>query len=109
MKKAETSDKIHETAKLLGIATDELRDGLNLKQAGRVLGIAASTVRRRALNGDIGYQRDGRAWRFCWWHLLNYVRSREQSADTPGKTGHRAAPKKKSQAVTRRAKEFGLI
>jgi len=69
-----------EVAAALGLAPEELQGGLNLVVAARLLGIAPSTLRQRALAGKIGYQRDGRAWRFFHWHLAAYLQSREHPA-----------------------------
>lgn len=80
----EALNDIETTARLLGVEVDELRGGLNLIQAAGLLGIGVSTLRQRALDGEIGYQRDGRRWLFYWWHLAAYLNMRE-SVMTRGK------------------------
>ena len=81
------TDEIASTARLLGLAPDQLIGGLNLVDAARLLGIAPSTLRARALAGEIGYQRDGRAWRFFWWHLWRYLARREHGASEVARGG----------------------
>ena len=75
-RKSPTLD-LNETARLLGVEAERLVGGLNLVVASRLLGISPSTLRQRALRSRIGYQRDGRAWRFFWWHLAEYIERRE--------------------------------
>ena len=72
--------KMQTVAHLLGVEPEDLTGGLNLVQAAKLLGIAPSTLRQRALAGEIGCQRDGRAWRFYWWHLARYLEEREWPA-----------------------------
>ncbi len=75
-------------ADLLGLQRDQLLGGLNLVEAARVLGIVPSTLRQRALAGKIGHQRDGRAWRFYWWHLGAYLTARERPAASGSSEGN---------------------
>ena len=81
-------------ADLLGVTPERLIGGLNLVDASQLLGIAPSTLRQRAFAGDIGHQRDGRSWRFFWWHLGDYVMARERAASVPssGKSANRPMP-----------------
>jgi hypothetical protein len=109
-------DNIENTAKLLGVDEDELIGGLNLPEASRLLGIAPSTLRQRALNGHIGYQRDGRSWIFYWWHLSDYLNKREHPADertggTSGEGGQGIRPGKArvSEKELKKARQMGLI
>ena len=88
-------DEITSTAKLLGLDPEQLIGGLNLVEAARFLGIAPSTLRERAVAGKIGCQRDGRAWRFFWWHLSDYLARREHSASE----GPRGGPSRESSEV----------
>ena len=76
---------LEDVAQLLGVEEQHLEGGLNLVEAGRLLGIAPSTLRQRALQGRISYQRDGRAWRFFWWHIRDYLQEREHEAVSPVK------------------------
>ena len=109
---------LESTADLLGLDREQLVGGLNLVQASRVLGIAPSTLRQRALDGRIGCQRDGRAWRFFFWHLQDYLDRRERpvaSAGT-GRVREEAVGSRKASAsseykgdVLVEAKELGLI
>ncbi len=66
-----------EVAERLGIERDELVGGLNLTEAANLLGIAPSTLRMRAQAGKISHQRDGNRWLFFWWHMAEYLESRE--------------------------------
>ena len=104
---------ISHVARLLGVQPDHLVGGLNLVQAGAVLGVGASTVRQRALHGSIGCQRDGRSWRFFWWHLADYLVAREchastvTTADQPGDHVHAHAHHRAD--VESEARELGLL
>ena len=83
--------ELEEMARLLGVEPELLRGGLNLVAAANVLGIAASTLRQRALHGLIGCERDGRRWIFRWWHLAAYMQRRErQAAELAGRQRPRA-------------------
>jgi len=73
-------ESLQGVAQLLGVEPDDLVGGLDLCRASRLLGLSASALRLRAMRGLIGYQRDGRAWRFYWWHLAQYVANREHAA-----------------------------
>ena len=102
-------------ASLLGIAPEELIGGLNLVEAGRLLGISPSTLRSRALQGKIGCQRDGRAWRFFWWHLADYLADREHAADPNTTHGPKLCASQATRAraesdnVAAEAEALGLI
>lgn len=101
------------TAKLLGVPPGELVGGLNLVQAAQLLGIAPSTLRLRGLAGKIGCQRDGRAWRFFWWHISAYLARRERPMeDMSIATGEPVRPER-SKGLTHEAfaeaKEIGLL
>jgi len=67
-------------AHFLGVDSDCLVGGVDLGTGARLLGIAASTLRLRALRGEVGYQRDGRRWIFTWQDLLQYVERRRSGA-----------------------------
>ena len=108
-KNNEPSEKLQETARLLGVTPGYLRGGLNLPEAGELLGIAASTLRRRALEGKIGFQRDGRAWRFFWWHLRNYLQRREHNTQRGSEAGLNPTRQEGRSDVAEQAKELGLI
>jgi len=91
---------------------EELIGGLNLVEAARVLGIAPSTLRQRALNNQIGYQRDGRGWRFYWYHLGEYLRNREGPARSAASTHSVGRPQEKAtvhERAIREGKKLGLI
>ncbi len=103
-------------AERLRIDPDELVGGLNLTQAARLLGIAASTLRERALAGKIGAQRDGKRWIFFWWHLEEYLEAREFTPrPCENRTAGRIPGKSKSKRgllppdVEKEAKAMGLI
>ncbi len=80
-------DGIENAAKLLGVESDALIGGLNLVEASELLGISPSTLRLRAIRGHIGCQRDGRAWRFYYWHLAEYIERREHPRRELGESG----------------------
>jgi hypothetical protein len=108
-------DGVEGTAHVLGVPPDDLIGGLDLVQASRVLGIAPSTLRSRALAGKIGYRRDGRAWRFMWWHLRDYVVVTDSSASETGvvhgdvASGPRRGGVHLDEGVLEEAKRLGLL
>ncbi len=103
-------------AHCLGVDPGQLLGGLNLVEAAEVLGIAPSTLRQRALAGRIGFQRDGKAWRFFFWHMSEYLEHREHPAGEPdcshrSKSKHtrRVRPRADDADIKARAQELGLI
>lgn len=107
-KKTDASDGLQDTARLLGVSPSYLRGGLNLTEAGELLGIAPSTVRRRARQGKLGFQRDGRAWRFFWWHLRDYLRRREHGSDLSGADKPDRTGREPEGDILERAEQMGL-
>ena len=104
---------IDSTAALLGVESEELRGGLNLVEAARVLGIAPSTLRQRALRGRIGHQRDGRRWLFYWHHLADYIKAREHpiagSVETQKSAVARPLHRSPAADVEAEARTLGLV
>jgi len=110
----DASKTLEETAHRLGVSPDHLRGGLNLVEAADLLGIAASTLRRRALAGKILYSRDGRRWIFYPGDIVDYCRKRhkpaEPTTDEPGKeveASNRSEGGRRTTEAT--AKNMGLI
>mgnify|MGYP006296214291 CR=1 FL=1 len=65
-------ENIEDVSEVLAVPVCTLLGGLNLVQMGEILGISPSTVRQKALDGQIGYCRFGRSWKFYWWSLAAY-------------------------------------
>ena len=81
MKKMES---IEDVAEFLVVPVCTLQGGLNLVQMGELLGISPSTVRQKALDGQIGYCRFGRSWKFYWWSLADYFNDHYVEPKAPG-------------------------
>ena len=103
---------ITDAARLLGVEAEELVGGVNLVEAARLLGVAPSTVRQRALAGRIGHRRDGRRWIFSAEDLAEYVDAHHQPAreGASAEATSRARPRAVADAeVWEEAKELGLV
>ena len=115
-----TYAKRQEIAEILGIHQDDFIGGLDLVKAARVLGIAPSTLRQRALAGQVGFQRDGRRWIFSWADLAAYVGRRQHAvwagdergvpaAQNGNGGGGRRAARREREEVEAEARRLGLL
>ncbi len=68
-----TPEDIAMAACLLGFTPEQMDGPANLVGGAKALGTSPSTLRRRALDGQIGFRREGRGWRFSWHDLACYV------------------------------------
>ena len=115
---AEADTSIDDLAQSLAVDREDLVGGLNLPEAARLLGIAVSTLRERALVGAIGCQRDGRRWIFSWEDLAQYLERRRCSVRCgdysvrPGEERRRSVKsrgRREKEDVEREARRLGLI
>ena len=92
----ETLNGMGGVAEELGVAPEDLVGGLDLVQAARLLGIGVSTLRQRALSGQISYARDGKRWIFSWRDIAGYLERRHCSArpsEEPSATDNQGCPR----------------
>ncbi len=114
---SEAAADFAEMASLLGVDPSVLIGGLNLVKAANVLGIAASTLRQRALSGQIGYERDGRRWIFSWRHITEYKQRREHAPTRstpsggilPRLIGTASGRRRDAETIEAEARALGLL
>ncbi len=80
-------DTIGAVADFLGTDKEILVGGVDLPTGSRLLGIGVSTLRQRAIDGEIGHRRDGHRWIFHWQDLAEYVQRRHHGPRTAHTTG----------------------
>ncbi len=112
-------ETVEELADWLGVDKELFAGGLDLPSASRVLGIGISTLRNRALKGEIRVQRDGCRWIFSWQDIAEYIEQRYQNAEAEAQkanedsvhTCNRPYNKKApvNDEILDKAEEFGLI
>ena len=106
-------NQLADLAELLGIDADRLRGGLNLTETAEVLGMAPSTLRRKALEGRIAYVRNDRVWRFYWPYIADFIAEHfvntRKALEVKASTPTRRARERKRRDVEARAKAIGLL
>jgi excisionase family DNA binding protein len=86
-----------------------------LVEAAGLLGVAASTLRQRALTGKISHARDGRRWVFSWSDIAQYLESRwvpsyESGATEAQEKAHQCPhPLHADDTITAEAHALGLL
>ena len=104
---------LEEVAEFLGVDPALLRGGMNLIRTAEVFGIAPSTLRRKALDGEIGHVRVGHRWCFYWTFLADFIATRYVAPwDRPPIEAHTVTRRSKCRTereLEEKARELGLI